>query len=1349
MTPLLVKGHEIPAGAPLRHSLFAKGNFAHRAGEFSEAIGHYVKALGQLPGLSTHVLTNIRLAQSKRRLQRQGVPLRIAVSCWELSHNAAGRAYELATLYATEGEVEIIGCHFPQHGVELWPPLRGIRFPTHSFVVRDQAQFLDQAVEFVLKHPFDVVHLSKPRAPNIAIGILYKLIWGARVAVDVDDEECSFVGAEHPVSVSSYIRQNSEGIAALDITGKIWTQLAAACASEFDALTVCNVPLQQRYGGEIIPHVRNASLFQPSAELTRRNRERFGIPAGTKVVLFFGTPREHKGLVATADAVRSLQRPDVLFVVAGEFVEESLKSKVHDAAGKQVLFIGGQPVDATADILSLGDVCVLMQDTQAAASQFQTPAKMTDAFAMHLPVIASATPPLFDLIKHGVIVGAQPDELGEKIRLLLDNPQEAKKQAKRAADHFAENLSTERHSGKMNAILGPERTDSLELSRELALFWSSLSTHERHRLLVRLGRNSAAVESEGLGAVRPAVPQDPVRKLPITVLVITWDVGHNPLGRSYMLAEVVDRVARHTVVVGFQFPRYGSDIWEPLENSRLPVISMPGSNLPEFHDSLERIAERIRPDLVIACKPRLPSVELGLMIKERWGCPLIIDIDDHELSFFKNQQPLTLDELESLPQDSLKDQTEPYGEIWTRLAEHLAGTADALVVSNVALQEKFGGTVVPHVRDENLFDPLKFDKTAARLKYGVPLGAKVVLFFGTPRQHKGIGALAEAVGKLPDSSFRLVVVGASPDRSVTGSLEKLAPGRIIFVGNQPFSAIPEIVSMADVICLPQDQAHPISRYQLPAKAIDAVAMGVPLLVTPTPPLQQLLDDGVAEPVRTVADISEALVRYGSQRHLREGWRDRVAPVFISKYSYAAAAAAMRRVIGDAIKKKPAPMVGLVARLRRASDRVLGVPASKRDRPRAAGIDIVVFWKQNDSCLYGRRSDMVVKYLASRADVRKVIVVDAPYSEHDLAKSLQNQSHVTQSKWIYRVTYEKLLGIRDTEKISYRVFVYPPGRYRYTEDGTNRPSLDEGYVEYLSSVFSAEDVDPSKSVFWIYPKNFHAPALISRFSPARVVVDVVDDHRAWPGVTEDEKGRLTRNYEELLAQADMAFANCEPVRRAMQEFTPDIRLVPNGCDTSPPMREPSQRHAAYRTFLMWPGKRIGFVGNLEAKIDIELLEKLALRFPSCQLVLIGSTHANPKVLELSRFPNVLFAGVVPYEEVGSWLRRFDVAVVPHLNMDLTKSMNPLKIYVYLSGGVPVVSTEIYNLPSDLEGVRVAASHEDFLMSVGTAMRDSERKFDARKYVQQNSWRERFAVHIDELLPSCRRSSHALPPLEAAG
>ncbi|MDP2264122.1 MAG: glycosyltransferase [Hydrogenophaga sp.] len=823
----------------------------------------------------------------------------------------------------------------------------------------------------------------------------------------------------------------------------------------------------------------------------------------------------------------------------------------------------------------------------------------------------------------------------------------------------------------------------------------------------------------------------PITKLPLTVLIITWDVGHNPLGRSYMLAEVVQRIVRHSLLVGFQFRLYGDAVWEPVREGQRPVITLPGSNLPEFYESLQNIASRIKPDVVIACKPRLPSVALGMMIKEKWGCPLIIDIDDHELSFFKNQSELSLDALATMPSGALSKNKEPYGELWTRLTQSFCQNADEIIVSNVALQQAFGGTIVPHVRDENTFDPAQYNKKDIRHRHGVPIDAKIVLFFGTPRVHKGVDTLARAVSQITDPNFRLLVVGTAPDPGVTAKLDQMAPGRVIYLPNQPFAAIPEILAMADVVCLPQDEGHAISKFQLPAKAIDAVAMGIPLLVSNTPPLLQLVNDKVAELV-SAHDIPAALERLGGNPEQVKQWQVDVRRKFLDRYSYAAAAAQMHELIQRSLTRKTQNKGPSTTRLMEVSRHVLGLPLAPTPKPRQPGIDVVLFWKQNDTGLYGRRHDMVIKYLASRPDVRKVIVFDAPMSEFDLIQRQQAGTGVNQHRWIYVGTYEKMLGTQDSEKISYNVFVFPPGKYRNKETDTQKPHLHEGYFPYVNDVLMREGVAAKESIFWIYPKNYSAPALIQHFQPKKVVVDVVDDHRAWPGISDNEKRKLTDNYRETLALADMAFTNCDPVRESMRQFFSHIRLVPNGCDTSPPAVTPKESKE-FEKFRNWSGKTIGYIGNLESKIDIELLDKLATEFKDCQIALIGSTHANPNVLNLNRHPNVLMPGVVPYKEAGAWVSRFDVGLVPHLNTALTQNMNPLKVYVYLSFNVPVVSTEIANIASESRLVHMSLTHKEFIKSVRVLLgTNRDRSVIDNIYLVENSWQARLRPHIDQLL-----------------
>lgn len=848
-----------------------------------------------------------------------------------------------------------------------------------------------------------------------------------------------------------------------------------------------------------------------------------------------------------------------------------------------------------------------------------------------------------------------------------------------------------------------------------------------------IDHNGPSTEFDGNNAIhrrsllRADVPlwEEPVEtKLDANVLVLSWDVGHNCVGRAYMLAEVLQRVARHVVLAGFQFPRYGKSVWEPIRDATIPTIILPGEQFPEFQDRLEALAARMCADVVIACKPRLPSLQLGSLIKRRHGSLLVIDIDDHELSFFADQRELTVADLSSIGCATVPTLREPYENEWTRLSEHLVNLGDIRLVSNTALQRRFGGVIVPHVRDERMYDPRKVDRNEARRTFGVPVDAKVVLFLGTPRWHKGLAELARAVGEIRDPKAILLIVGTMAERGMQERIAAAAKGKAIFVPNQPFSTVPCILSLADVVCLPQDPAHPASQFQLPAKAIDAAAMNVTLLVTRTPALQDLLDVGLAEVVNDgelQVAIETALHQPGKQLNSRER--------FLAQFSYSAASRSLKEAIRQGLEQHERAPVHELEVVLSEQRRIFGSSVSEGSR--TGGIDFVLFWKQNDSGIYGRRLDQLAKYLGSRNDVRKVLIFDEPISEAML-RALRSQVGFTHGRMIYCKTYEKHFGLLDSGNIHYDVYIDQSPLAKDKRAGNEENAVAMGYYDYVEQSLARHGIRAERSVFVFYPKNFHASGLIDHFRPAAVVADIVDDHRAWPFQSEADRDRLTANYKALLARSDFAFANCEPVREAMRPFFSNVQLIPNGCESKskPVARADSD---AFREYSAISAPIIGFVGNLERKMDIDLLRKIAARFAHCHIALIGSTHANPEILQLSSYPNVGFYGVIPHDEVPAWGARFTVAIIPHLDSTLTRSMNPLKFYDYVSWGKPIVSTSIANIDRSVSALRVADNHETFLASLADALADPA--VDAKElaaFVEANSWETRFSGPIDQVV-----------------
>ena len=396
------------------------GDAALEDGRFTDAMAMYLRALADRPELGRSLAARMAVVRRRWRAARPHGPLpRVAVCGWDLARNAAGRVHTLAGIYRSFASVEIIGCLFARHGMQTWAPLADMDLPLHVVHVKDEAHFLEQALQLVVDHPCDIVHLSKPRAPNLLIGVFYKLIWGARVFVDVDDEELAFVGAA-PTRQAPHAPLWSEAIPEMrELDAAAWTRLAVQSIACFDAVTVSNPALQQRYGGVVIRHARDETRFRPSPARRRAARARLGIGPDKAVIVFCGTPRRHKGLVETRDAIASLGRTDTVFLIAGTFHDPDLKAELETRSGVDMLFLGDQPFDDLPDLLACGDICILLQDPLSAVARFQVPAKLSDALAMGLVVLLNDLPAVADVPGTGAVVEVTPDTLAARLSDVL------------------------------------------------------------------------------------------------------------------------------------------------------------------------------------------------------------------------------------------------------------------------------------------------------------------------------------------------------------------------------------------------------------------------------------------------------------------------------------------------------------------------------------------------------------------------------------------------------------------------------------------------------------------------------------------------------------------------------------------------------------------------------------------------------------------------------------------------------------------------------------------------------------------------------------------------------------------
>ena len=222
------------------------------------------------------------------------------------------------------------------------------------------------------------------------------------------------------------------------------------------------------------------------------------------------------------------------------------------------------------------------------------------------------------------------------------------------------------------------------------------------------------------------------------------------------------------------------------------------------------------------------------------------------------------------------------------MTARLVRRADALTVASRFLAERFGGVLLPHVRDTDAWDPARYDPAGARAALGVGR-EKVVMFLGTPRAYKGVDDLVEAVGLLGPGVV-LAMVGANRERLAVRRWAALPHVKVL--GEIPFDEVPHYLVAADVVAVPQ-RATTDTVGQVPAKLFDAMALGRPIVSTAVSMIPEILDGcglvvAPGEPRGLAAAIRRLLEHPAEARELGARARRRCD----ERYSFRAARATL-------------------------------------------------------------------------------------------------------------------------------------------------------------------------------------------------------------------------------------------------------------------------------------------------------------------------------------------------------------------------------------------------------------------------------------------------------------------------
>jgi glycosyltransferase involved in cell wall biosynthesis len=359
------------------------------------------------------------------------------------------------------------------------------------------------------------------------------------------------------------------------------------------------------------------------------------------------------------------------------------------------------------------------------------------------------------------------------------------------------------------------------------------------------------------------------------ISVLCFDVSGNAVGRADLLAKLLEPLGS-VEVIG---PRSEAGVWKPAAAGSVRYTSVPNRRMPAFAATMADLARRADGDLIYASKTRLGSAGVGYLKRVAGKRPLLLDIDDWELGFYiRSGFWGTVGRAVNLGN--------PNGLPWTWLCERLTGLADGVTVASRFLQQRFGGTLIPHVRDTDAWKPGAADAAEGRRRLGLS-GKRIVMFLGTPRDYKGLEDLAAAVVSIDRADVSLAVVGAGAGSAAGRAILERCPAATL-VPWVPFDDIPALLSAADVVAVPQRRTSDTAG-QVPAKIFDAMALGCPVVSTRVSMIPEILEGcGLLVEPGDVPGLAEAIRRLLDEPAEALALATRARERCVERYSFQAA-----------------------------------------------------------------------------------------------------------------------------------------------------------------------------------------------------------------------------------------------------------------------------------------------------------------------------------------------------------------------------------------------------------------------------------------------------------------------------
>lgn len=154
--------------------------------------------------------------------------------------------------------------------------------------------------------------------------------------------------------------------------------------------------------------------------------------------------------------------------------------------------------------------------------------------------------------------------------------------------------------------------------------------------------------------------------------------------------------------------------------------------------------------------------------------------------------------------------------------------------------------------------------------------------------------------------------------------------------------------------------------------------------------------------------------------------------------------------------------------------------------------------------------------------------------------------------------------------------------------------------------------------------------------------------------------------------------------------------------------------------------IGYFGHLtDSWFDWNMIIDLAKNNNNYIFHIIGYGIPEKIEKEISNINNIICYGKIPTSQLFNYVKDWNIGMIPFIESDLAKAVDPIKIYEYLYMGLPVIVSGIESVKNYPKTYYIN-SQDEFKQSIELIVKNINNMENIDKFLDESTWNARFEI-----------------------